>query len=471
MSAAPLGERQVFDRVKAIVRRRPEARRIGLRAAPRWTPQWDENEHHVMPSPAGGELRLRVAPCRSTLELRERLIEAERGDEDVVWVFLADLPPTELGADVEARLFKGRLLEESPWAPVLRRLRTRSLDPRLARRTWMAELLLDFDMPTGVPAAWTPAAQGVLGEAAARRAVLEHALALDAEPLADELLRWAVSDGAQERWNAAPAPLHEAFSEWLEPSTGAAVDIVRRLLDHGRGADVVALARVARLLRAKKGRRGAGEASWVRLQERFFGGDEPPKLALESWIDAARAEEVDPTRVDALLAELRVPEKLRAQEEPPTQEDDALDEAAATSEPAQLSLLSDTLLSDTLLSDAPWIDQLLECEIYRQQKEQAGRKALKDERLRALLRALDRRHGVATLAALERELESSRVPGWITPAQNLLNVDQYTVLEMEGSTVRLDQKLLLKQFELAPSSGDAPSGDTPSGDIPSGDIP
>jgi len=99
-----------------------------------------------------------------------------------------------------------------------------------------------------------------------------------------------------------------------------------------------------------------------------------------------------------------------------------------------------------------WIAALLESEIMAMQKRQAARTALPDQRVSAILTALDERGGKMTRAALATKLKvpTMRISGLLSALRRLLNVDGYSVLSVDeaSDTIELNRELLEKQFEL-----------------------
>ena len=102
---------------------------------------------------------------------------------------------------------------------------------------------------------------------------------------------------------------------------------------------------------------------------------------------------------------------------------------------------------------ATWIDRLFETELFVEQRRQAARTALPDERIRAILAALDARGGKLTGSALAESLGVPlfRLGGIVSALRRVLNVDGYAVLSVDESseTVELNRDLLDAQFGLA----------------------
>lgn len=290
---------QIRAQVRAVLDKWPERRRIGIRSAARW------------PGPPSLELddseTLHVVPCRSSLELRQRLLEAEGSDD--VWVFLADLAPTELEADLRGRLAKGRLLEPERWQTVCGFFGARQVDPRLVRHAWIADVLTDAAPPAG----YRPVASGVLDEATARRAVLETHLGLgEAEASPAPLLRWASAPDTQERYASAPEELRRELADWLAPAGGPLAEVLAALLAAGHGVDAVPLGLAADVMWSAAAA-PASESAVLLLSERYLDRWRPTPEAARAWAEAALEavrRRVDDQGVDAAEPWLRRAEEV-----------------------------------------------------------------------------------------------------------------------------------------------------------------
>ncbi|WP_462329968.1 BREX-2 system phosphatase PglZ [Thiohalocapsa halophila] len=124
-------------------------------------------------------------------------------------------------------------------------------------------------------------------------------------------------------------------------------------------------------------------------------------------------------------------------------------------EQGQLFPLDGEAESGPVTGSAPpptWIDRLLASDLLAEQRRSASRVALTDERLRAMLEALDERGGKITRAALATRIgiPSLRIGGAISALRRMLNVDGYAVLSVDeaSDTVELNRAQLMKQFGL-----------------------
>ncbi|GAA0926822.1 BREX-2 system phosphatase PglZ [Pseudonocardia zijingensis] len=125
-------ERAVLGRVRGQLGKHGGYRVIGIRSPD--VPQW-HGPHQV-------ELdgtRVRIAPCRSVLAVLDALADA---DDHEVLVLLTDLPESELGDAVLARLHRGKLLEADRYTELEDLLDARSVDPRIRRETWLVDALV-----------------------------------------------------------------------------------------------------------------------------------------------------------------------------------------------------------------------------------------------------------------------------------------------------------------------------------------
>jgi hypothetical protein len=132
--------------------------------------------------------------------------------------------------------------------------------------------------------------------------------------------------------------------------------------------------------------------------------------------------------------------------------------------PDQLSLFlgpeselgSTTESPDTVSQAVGWIDAMMQSPIYQEQKQMGARTALDDKRVRRFLEALDARGGKMTRPALAKTLEIPRMrfPGMLAALRRLLNVDGYSILDVNENTdmVELDKKFLFTQYEIKDQS-------------------
>ena len=83
-----------------------------------------------------------------------------------------------------------------------------------------------------------------------------------------------------------------------------------------------------------------------------------------------------------------------------------------------------------------WIDGLLDTDLFAAQRKQAARTSLPEERIRAILSALDARGGKLTGVALAERLGVPlfRLGGIVSALRRILNVEGYDVLSVDDSS-------------------------------------
>lgn len=222
--------------------------------------------------------------CVGPLEARGRLTEYEAAPRGLVLV--TPLDEHQLGADVLARLAKGRLETVRAWDILLEHFKARQLDSQLAGNGWIAEALLSL-LPDGgfdaVPA-------GVLDAASVWKVLLTRKLGMGRHPVdLEALLAWTRSPDALRRH----ADLNEAFRRGLRdhlvsvcgPAAGAVLDTV----DAGFGADAVPLGLVCRVVfDPSAGDVPSHAAGAVRMEKYTLDRPLSP-LAARQWASAAEA--------------------------------------------------------------------------------------------------------------------------------------------------------------------------------------
>ncbi len=141
-----------------------------------------------------------------------------------------------------------------------------------------------------------------------------------------------------------------------------------------------------------------------------------------------------------------VPAPKRPSKKAPPENQDSLfpvELPVVEAEPAGLTVVA-------VAASIPWIDRLLESDIYAVQLGAITRGKPDAGRVRAALSALHRRGGVVSFAVLTQAtgMPPSRIPGFLAALERLLNVDGYGVITVDRSAqeLRLDEALLRSQF-------------------------
>jgi hypothetical protein len=254
-----------------------------------------------------------VAPCRSTLEVRERLAQAE--DDGQRLILITALSESELGEDVVARLARRRLAPIDPWEGAVRLFLASKADPRLRREGWMASALVESAPPSGYPA--VPA--GVLDRDTAWTAFFVHRLGLpDGRPDAVSLLRWTLESQQVARFDSLDSAARQGVRERLKETAGTGGTAVLDCIEAGNGSMAVPIGLALGVVFSEDAhpeesvvlRQGA-----VRV-ERFLSGNPMAPDAAAQWKTAAEVllrETTDPrvrheatARADAILEQLGV---------------------------------------------------------------------------------------------------------------------------------------------------------------------
>ena len=103
-------------------------------------------------------------------------------------------------------------------------------------------------------------------------------------------------------------------------------------------------------------------------------------------------------------------------------------------------------------ADAPWLKDFLASLVFKQQVQLMGKLAPKEGLVVSFLAAMEKRGNSVLLTTLAADLglPAFRLRGLLSSLERLFNLDGYPVLEedRQSETVRLDRKLLAKQFEI-----------------------
>lgn len=237
--------RQIAAQVEAILKHDPHARAIGIRA--KSSDQWPSRI-------TVQEREFTLAWCPSPIAVRSELVSVEPGSEDAASrphlgvVILTPLDDQALGADVLARLSRGRVFAVESWEVLRHAFQAREIDSRLAKCPWVAEALLD-SMPVG---GYPPAPGGFLDADTAwnhaLRAVLGLAAESSARPDLTAVLRWTLGPEACRRYESLPEAASKQIGEWLADTLGSCGYLVKRILDSGFGGELMPLAFVMGLI-------------------------------------------------------------------------------------------------------------------------------------------------------------------------------------------------------------------------------
>ncbi|MCX6619570.1 MAG: BREX-2 system phosphatase PglZ [Acidobacteria bacterium] len=243
---------------QALERRKNPSHAIGIHSA---TPPDCELVHG-----------LRVAWCRSMLEMREQLSSGEPGKLVIV------TPLERLADDLCARLHKRDLLRVDIWEVLRQRYGARGIEGRLRADRVVGEALLRCSSNAAIPT-------GVLYEDAAWLVIATEIFELpSARPDPVDLLRW-VAEPAGERLAASPPELRERLGAWLKRSSGPIAATLLGVAVAGHGRDAIAIGLALRALLAEAGNPDLAQ-SLARI-ERYTANQPLPRETAEAWAAAA----------------------------------------------------------------------------------------------------------------------------------------------------------------------------------------
>lgn len=261
--------------VSSVRKKLPAARRIGVRYEARW------NGPETLDAEDGPA---RVAWCPSALSAREALWAS---DPDETVVLLTDRTPEDLGADVLARLAKGKVFSVIPWEILQDLFGAGGLDRRLLPERWMADALLEAVPAEGFP----PSPSGFLDADTAWGAYLTRGLGFaEGTPDARGLLEWASDPVRVAGFRSASPEARSAVGRRLAETIGPlAAPVLLAAEFAAPPADALTIGLACRVLFHPDGASVPGlRSASVRLEPFLGGASLSPDLA-KLWADEAEA--------------------------------------------------------------------------------------------------------------------------------------------------------------------------------------
>ncbi|WP_026199168.1 BREX-2 system phosphatase PglZ [Lamprocystis purpurea] len=283
--------RQIEQQVSAVLAHDAEARILGIQAA----------------RPGAWPERIRVrardfrlAWCDSPLAAREALLASDPGTEGLI--LLTNANDQALGADILARLARGRVFRLQSWELVRDLFQARDIDPRLGKLKWIADLLVERAPAAG----YAPAPGGFLCADAAWQQVLGLSLGItDPRPDALALVEWTLREDASARMQALADPMRTDLAGWVAGVAGPAGRPIIACVVAGKGADCLPLGLLCELLFREGAQADPTLSAATARLERFTEGQRVEPLGGQRWAEAAVAALArlnDRSRVRALLA-------------------------------------------------------------------------------------------------------------------------------------------------------------------------
>ncbi len=301
---------QIKAQIAAIRKKIPNTRSVAIRAKTKWTGNTRQED--------GGETYF-IHQCDSPLAMRLALRE---GGDSVTTVLVTDLADHEIGEDIFVRLKPRKLVPLDSWQIVKSLFQARTIDPRITRHGWIAEMLMELIPTEGFP----PVASGFLDAETVWTILLNRVIGLDADgPDLLALLKWSTNSNHVARFRSTPYVFRDAAIEWLVTYAGPTVATVLHCVASSDRPDALPLGLAAGVVFHAEAK-GKLDKAAGKLEERYLGGQSPAPAVIDCW--AASSTEI----VRLQLSDTRLKQQLLQRT------DEILREVGAQSH----ALLSDT---------------------------------------------------------------------------------------------------------------------------------
>jgi hypothetical protein len=231
---------------------------------------------HSPTPPDREEVRdLRVAWCRSMLEMRDHLASPEPGK----LVIVTPLDDQQLADDIRARLHRHKLVPVDVREMLKHLYEAREVDARLTADPVLCAALLRCSP--------VPVTGGILHEEAAWQTVCSEIFGLPgARPDALALLEW-VAGPASERLDSAGPELRDRLAAWLSRTSGPLAEALLAVAAAGHARSAIGLGLALRVLLTDQARPELAQAL-VRV-ERFTGNRPISREVAETWATTAES--------------------------------------------------------------------------------------------------------------------------------------------------------------------------------------
>ena len=161
-----------------------------------------------------------IRQCDSPLSVREAIRTASDG---VINIVVTNMDEEAIGMDAMLRMASPRLLTIDRWQLVKDRFHARSIDPRITKHEWLADLLLDIPRVQ-------PVAGGFLDAETVWPITLQSALGMNADSLdLHNILSWSRNADYVQRWKQMPDEFKQTATEWMSSTAGKSAELVLAL--------------------------------------------------------------------------------------------------------------------------------------------------------------------------------------------------------------------------------------------------
>ena len=262
---------QIKAQVAAIRRAVPNTRAVAIRSKSKWI--GDVVQHD-------GVETYRIHQCDSPLAMRIALRQA---DETATTVLITDVDDNDISNDIFVRLKPRKLYPLNSWQIVKALFQAKSIDPRIASHSWIAETLMEFIPVDGYP----PVASGFLAAETVWPILFRRMIGLESD-CADlvAVLKWSTDLQAVTRYQATSPAFKAAAIDWLVSTGGPAVATVLHCVGSNERPDALPIGLAAGVVFHSKAK-GKLERAIGKLEERYLGGQPVEQPVVERWSAAA----------------------------------------------------------------------------------------------------------------------------------------------------------------------------------------
>lgn len=273
MVATSLSLGVVRAQILAIRDKSKHAKCFGIHSQSRWTGPAVNGE---------GDNQLAIYQCDSPLEMRLALQEAPCTAAGTVLITPWD--DSQVSDDILVRLAMRRLITLNSWEIVRSLFRAKTLDPRLTKESFLADMLLEHAATQEIPAV----SGGFLDADTAWGILLSSRLGLSgAHPDLIELLRCSAESDLAKKWQASTPEFRKTATDWIAASAGDAASTVLRALSGEYGGQLLALGLVMGVIYDEAAGHELDKAAGY--LEAMIGTQHMSQEAARRWRDAASA--------------------------------------------------------------------------------------------------------------------------------------------------------------------------------------
>jgi hypothetical protein len=262
---------QIKAQVSAIRKKIPNTRSVAIRAKSKWNGKTRYEE--------AGEA-YQIYQCDSPLAMRIALRES---DLDATTVLITDLDDHDISDDILVRLKPRKLIPLDNWQIVKTLFQARTVDPRLIKHAWIAEMLIELNTHDGFP----PVSSGFLDADTVWKILLGRMLDLDVEiPDVLTLLKWSTGSTHVMKFRNTSSVFRAAAAEWLTAVAGPTASAILDCVARNERPDALAVGLAAGVILHPRAK-GKLEKATGKLEERYLGGESPAPAVLDRWIASA----------------------------------------------------------------------------------------------------------------------------------------------------------------------------------------